>query len=235
MFLECPNGHTSEELDFCSVCGVAIAVAAGAAVAVAASPRPAATAAYLEVCPRCGEERADLAGQFCENCRYNFAHEQQTADLTTAGDRLVTASDLLLPLEAVSTNGRHDETPVTVRWELVITVDPEQDLDPDPRLPCPVGAPDQIFPVDLDEMLIGRRDQARGIYPEIPLVDNGVSRRHAQILRQPDGSLVVRDLGSANGTHFNEQPLPAGVAQRLAEGDTVRIGRWSKLTIRRRG
>jgi predicted nucleic acid-binding Zn ribbon protein len=64
----CPEGHTSDESDYCSVCGMAIPQ--GAAPARAAGPA-AASKANRELCPVCSEPR-DEEARFCEVCRFDF-------------------------------------------------------------------------------------------------------------------------------------------------------------------
>ena len=73
--------------------------------------------------------------------------------------------------------------------------------------------------------LVGRSSQSRDIHPEIALDgDTGVSRRHAQLVRDGDG-LVVIDLSSTNGTYV----VPAGSGP---TDDTDPVGAWSRLTVR---
>ena len=48
-----------------------------------------------------------------------------------------------------------------------------------------------------DEMIIGRDPAA-----EISLADEGISRRHAKVTRR-GGTVLLTDLGSANGTFVN--------------------------------
>jgi adenylate cyclase len=55
---------------------------------------------------------------------------------------------------------------------------------------------------------------------DIPVPDTTVSRRHAELVTDAEG-LLVRDLGSANGTYVNDAPV--GEA-RLAAGDRLRFG-----------
>ncbi len=55
----------------------------------------------------------------------------------------------------------------------------------------------------------------------IVLRDTKVSRRHAEIRRQ-DGSFVLQDLNSQNGTFVNGQRISTAVA--LQPGDEIRIG-----------
>jgi pSer/pThr/pTyr-binding forkhead associated (FHA) protein len=63
-----------------------------------------------------------------------------------------------------------------------------------------------------------------GRSPDVDLVleDGEVSRRHARVAPAADGSAVVEDLGSANGTfvNHNEVHTPA----RLSPGDELLIG-----------
>ena len=61
----------------------------------------------------------------------------------------------------------------------------------------------------------------------VVLLDSSVSRLHAVIERYPTG-FSVRDLGSANGTFVNGEPV-RGEA-RLRTGDELRLGN-SKLTF----
>ena len=60
----CPEGHESAWLEYCSVCGIAMAAAVDAAA---------------NSCPDCGEPRS---GQFCEECGHSYAgHSDTTAAL----------------------------------------------------------------------------------------------------------------------------------------------------------
>jgi pSer/pThr/pTyr-binding forkhead associated (FHA) protein len=125
--------------------------------------------------------------------------------------------------------------PGRAEWEVTITVDTSLDTDPDPAVQPPAGVGDRIFPIDLPEMLVGRRDDAQHIRPELPIADPGVSRRHAHFLRLPEGRIGIVDLASANGTAVNGTNLVAGQRQELAEGDVVTLGRWTRILVRRRG
>ena len=80
-----------------------------------------------------------------------------------------------------------------------------------------------------DVTTIGRPDSAVQNYPDIEVeLDDGVSRRHAEIRRQNDQFFVV-DAGSTNGTILNgemltpEQPVP------LHPGDRIRIGERTEM------
>jgi pSer/pThr/pTyr-binding forkhead associated (FHA) protein len=63
-----------------------------------------------------------------------------------------------------------------------------------------------------------------GREPSLPIhldQDTQVSRRHARVTNQ-NGSAVVEDLGSTNGTYVNDQPIHS--PRMLTPGDRIRIG-----------
>jgi len=64
-------------------------------------------------------------------------------------------------------------------------------------------------------LLLGRDDRA-----EIQILDQGVSRRHAEIFRMGEMHFI-RDLDSRNGTYVNEERIKEEL---LRNGDEVRIG-----------
>jgi pSer/pThr/pTyr-binding forkhead associated (FHA) protein len=61
----------------------------------------------------------------------------------------------------------------------------------------------------------------RGTDCDLRMVDQGVSRHHAE-LRVEDGQVVLVDLGSTNGTFVNGQPVRRVV---LVDGTNVTLGR----------
>jgi FHA domain len=212
--LVCPNGHTSEESDYCSVCGAPMP---GSSAPAAAPP---AAAPVVETCPSCGTPRSDRDARFCEVCRYDYqAH--------APGPPPVVVTSGPPPDPAAAAAGHAD-------WEVTIVLDPSLDTESDPDVAPPPDVGDRIFPIDLAEMLVGRRDDAHHIRPELPVFDPGVSRRHAQFLRLPDGKLAIVDLASANGTAVNGVGLVAGERRELADGDVVTMGRWTRITVCRR-
>lgn len=54
--------------------------------------------------------------------------------------------------------------------------------------------------------------------------DISVSKIHASIASAPEGSLLLADTGSTNGTFINGERIPYGKAMPLAEGDKVKFG-----------
>lgn len=79
-----------------------------------------------------------------------------------------------------------------------------------------------------DDLLVGRKDNQRGIYPDVDLgldggYDAGVSRRHA-IISPMGAGFAIEALASANGTFVNGQRLPPQTATPLRHGDELRFG-----------
>lgn len=62
-----------------------------------------------------------------------------------------------------------------------------------------------------------------GRHPDntLQILDRIVSKEHAQIIRQPDGRYLFRDLGSLNGSFFHGERLTDRV---LEEGDEIVLG-----------
>jgi pSer/pThr/pTyr-binding forkhead associated (FHA) protein len=67
--------------------------------------------------------------------------------------------------------------------------------------------------------VIGREEPA-----DILIPDDSVSRRHAEIRRMPDGSYVVRDLHSSNGTLVNNVKLAPDADRPLRPSDKIAFG-----------
>ncbi len=63
---------------------------------------------------------------------------------------------------------------------------------------------------------------------DIFLDDVTVSRRHAELERRPDGQVVLRDLGSLNGTYVNRERTEETV---LSGGDEVQIGKFKLVYL----
>jgi len=245
--LICPNGHPSEESDYCSVCGAPMT---GAAAAPPPVPAPVAPAPSADRCPSCGTPRADAGARFCEVCRYDYQTQEPGPPPVVVESAPPPAAPApspapptvppapLAPIEP--TPSPSPSQPVVLapagraEWEVTIVLDPTLDTEPDPAVKPPPDIGDRIFPIDLPEMLVGRRDDAHNIRPEIPVIDPGVSRRHAHLLRLPEGRIAIVDLASANGTAVNGAGLVAGQRRELVDGDVVTIGRWTRITVHRR-
>lgn len=73
-------------------------------------------------------------------------------------------------------------------------------------------------PIDqVSRLVIGRE-----VGSHITLDHPAVSRQHAEIIRQPDGSFIIRDLRSTNGTFVDGQRVVG--SRPLARGSVIQIG-----------
>jgi len=70
------------------------------------------------------------------------------------------------------------------------------------------------------ELNSGSNLVGRGSDADLQLMDQGVSRRHADV-HVSDGQTTVYDLGSTNGTSVNGHPVQS---QQLKHGDVIRVG-----------
>jgi hypothetical protein len=230
----CPKGHVSSDSDYCSECGVKLGGAASAITpATAIAPEELAQAAGGEPCPVCSTRRV-VGARFCEVCRYDFE--------TATGPRplvpkipVPSTADIPSqhPIEAASPPPA-PSGPVPQHWDIIVAVDAALNTHPDPAQPCPQNAPERIFPLDLDENLVGRRSDKKDIHPEIMVADPGISRRHLSIRRRDDGGFLAIELGSTNGTLLNAAPLEPGIPTPLKDGDQMTFGCWTRMTIRAR-
>jgi pSer/pThr/pTyr-binding forkhead associated (FHA) protein len=99
----------------------------------------------------------------------------------------------------------------------------------------PVAMPERRFALDGAQVRIGRRSASREVTPEIdlsgPPADPGISRLHAVLLAQPDGTWAIVDPGSENGTFVNGAEILPGEQVQLSHSDSICIGAWTQITI----
>ncbi|WP_327066752.1 FHA domain-containing protein [Kitasatospora sp. NBC_01250] len=137
--------------------------------------------------------------------------------------------------------------PVRSTWVAVVSADRQYFTDMMARsgpeasgLFFPPYCPERRIPITgRGQLRIGRRSQHRGTVPEIdlsvPPEDPGASHQHALLAEQPDGSWVLVDQDSTNGTTLNggADPLAPHTAIPLNEGDRIHIGAWTTITLLR--
>jgi len=73
----------------------------------------------------------------------------------------------------------------------------------------------EMYKLGTERTVLGRGNAA-----DIHIVDDGISRRHAEIVNQGT-HMVVRDLGSTNGTFLNGSKIAEQV---LRDGDKIQVG-----------
>jgi FHA domain len=234
----CPKGHNSTEGDFCSECGAKIAgsVTESTANAIVTTPVPmkGAFAISAQLCPECSTPHEADSGSFCEICGYNF--------LTGAkgGDPLSSfPPPVRLPNSSLNTAPTQRPTPTITpptlypksisKWEIEVAIDPSLATPDSP--PVPTQAP-MTIELNHPTNLIGRTSQVRAIYPEIPLdLDDAVSSRHAILTLHPDGNLVLRDIGSSNGTMVNGREIAIMADISISSGDEITLGHWTRIKL----
>jgi hypothetical protein len=221
---------------------------------------PAGSAATAALCPDCGTPR-DGQDEYCGVCRYNFrtgksfspsaaasspapfpaSASAPSSNLVPASvsapapadappaeaDKAAPAKGAARPADLASANTLGEPKGA---WYVVIEFDPTVDPGLDAASIPP--RPTLTFPLDLPELRIGRKGGKD--HPELPIDDEGVSSRHARISFTAEGDPVLLDLNSTNGTSVNNAPMAAGVPVALASGDVVRIGRWTRITVKAR-
>lgn len=110
-----------------------------------------------------------------------------------------------------------DKTSVLSRAELVGV---RRQVEDDARAAFLVvlagGQAGRMYKLGRDEVVLGRARDAT-----INIQDEGVSRRHAAISRSEDGSVVLVDIGSTNGTFCNGEQVDRRV---LRDGDKIQVG-----------
>jgi hypothetical protein len=243
----CPDGHESASSDFCDTCGMRISEALPpgmSASAPSASGESApgttllpATGSVAVLCPQCGTTRS---GKFCEVCGLNFASAQAQRPAAESGSAESGSSQS----ESGQSESSQSESSQSSGWTALVAADRAYydrviaEGDPDPgAVQFPGHWPARRISLTGPEMRIGRHSASRGLQPEIdltgPPADPGVSRLHAVLIADPDGSWVVIDQGSENGTLVNDQDIAVGARVPLRDGDRIHLGAWTLLTIRR--
>ncbi|HLU11392.1 MAG TPA: FHA domain-containing serine/threonine-protein kinase, partial [Oceanobacillus sp.] len=147
---------------------------------------------------------------------------QSATELSRELQRLSQQSEASKPVEPPVV----ERTPTSVQHEEPA---PEPAYQPQPLRLSQVGndrlviysnsQPTRTITLDKDTYIIGR-DPER----DISLPGTKVSRSHAKLERGPDGKFRLTDLGSTNGSWFNETALAANVPLIMEPGHTVRIG-----------
>jgi hypothetical protein len=160
----------------------------------------------MQICSNCHSKQFD-GTIFCSECGANLLPMTRRETTMSLGQRGPT--------------GNFGSEPV-----VIAEPEPEQRV---PTITLVIMNSGRRIKLDIaDDLLIGRKDNARGIFPDVDLgldggYDAGVSRRHA-ILSHNNGAYSVEDLGSANGTFVNGQRLASQSTMRLANGDELKCG-----------
>ncbi|MBA3441480.1 MAG: FHA domain-containing protein, partial [Pyrinomonadaceae bacterium] len=88
-----------------------------------------------------------------------------------------------------------------------------------------VNAPDEAREIRLTFKPGGRRSNVgRAADNDIHLNHGSVSKVHAALVMNREGTLLVADTGSTNGTYINGRRIAYGEARPIEDGDVVSFG-----------
>ncbi len=179
-------------------------------------------------CPNCGAPNAPDA-LFCEACGYDHTTgsmpRRAPVGIPDAGE------DSAAPPNA--------STALRTPWVAEIWIDPRWYANQGSPDPLPSQGPPVVVALRNASLLIGRVSVSRGIQPDIDCgVDNGVSRRHAQLTT--DGTRWwIEDLDSSNGTYIGDAvgdlpttAIPVGQKREVDADDRIYLGSWTRIVLR---
>lgn len=157
-------------------------------------------------CSHCNAQQLEGA-IFCSECGASLLAAQSRRETTAALNKAATGGEPVI--EAVMPEA--PAAPATPAVCLVV-----------------LNSGRRIVVEGSQELLVGRKDNQRGIYPDVDLgldggYDAGVSRRHALIVPRA-GSFAVEDLASANGTFINGKRLQPQTPTPVRSGDELKFG-----------
>ena len=194
------------------------------------------------VCQACGSQNLE-SSQYCDECgdslqKYKAPESQDVQN--GAGSESEPADDEVPIFQSASVTSVgippiEEETSVRKRPA------PETETgEPEEQPPAPKKVHAKLvierghaigteFPLSAEESNIGRWDADNGVFPDVDLdahdPEAKVSRKHARILFT-NGSYMIEDLGSTNGTFVNRgRRLIPGNPHKLNDGDEVIVGK----------
>jgi serine/threonine protein kinase len=189
-----------------------------------------------------------------ERTREHRAPDVPARDVAAGGDWPPYTAKLTVPLDAPQSQpdgpqpGEHQTAvrkavagqSVTARtWTAVVTADPayyESVQAANEQEAAAISFPDRYAQRRIRlagaEISVGRRSRSRHIEPDIDLTgDPGVSRLHAVLTAEPDGTWRITDQDSPNGTQVNGREIAAREALPLRDGDYINLGAWTRITL----
>jgi FHA domain/Double zinc ribbon len=216
----CANGHESGSDDYCDQCGIRLGGAAPQQApeqGLDTLTRPKEDVPVT--CPVCGD-LAESGGRYCESCGTDL--EDRSA-FPMAGNRPA-------PEESLAP---------AFGWQLLVSCDRGYfDKVEAEGIEYPAAPVDRTFLLTEDRIAIGREGTFQPGEQVVdlsePPADSGISRRHALLVRHPDGSWRLIDRDSTNGTYLNDgsEPIPGQQPVVVGDGDQIHVGAWTTITLR---
>jgi len=191
-----------------------------------------------EACPECGTAR-DADSSFCEACGHPFvAGKSRPSAPTQVPDPVVDPAADPAP-DTVAAPVTPDGNIVTAPpWDATVATDARwygsfcETWAENEQGPCPIpfpGEKQRSVPMTGPFLVVGRH--ADGIDLAEDPDDLAASHRHASLTHQPDGTWVLADLGSSNGTYVGDTRLGDGESRALASGASFHVGAFTRVTL----
>lgn len=162
-----------------------------------------------KTCPICGWEYSELGDIYCPNCGQFLESEAQTPVIPGDEKSTITLHELA-EFERQPAEPEHEISEITGRLVIGYT---NQEIK---------------LPHGRSNILLGRTDPERNIFPEIDLTPfggevGGISRKHL-LLTLVDSQIYVQDLNSTNYTFLNKIKLEPENQYPIKDGDEIRMG-----------
>ncbi len=161
----------------------------------------------MPFCTNCGHDNPE-GSNFCGKCGSALV---SAGDKTELSERIPTG-DTTKTIPAMVEE--RDTNPLTAEEEAAVSALPQGSALLIVQRGANAGS---RFLLNTDVVTAGRHQDS-----DIFLDDISVSRRHATFTRRPEG-IVVKDLGSLNGTYVNRDLVDEVL---LRHGDEVQIGKF---------
>jgi FHA domain len=252
----CPNGHQSNDPEWCDTCGAPLQGGTGAAAGTVAppastpnsmpnsmansTPSSVPSAGGVTVCTSCGESNPE-SNLFCESCGLDFVTGQLpppvVAPVTPAADPTGSGSGptgILAPAAPVDLG-------TDLGWTATSTVDTDWFAAKGEGIGSPPDRVPNVVSLRHANVLVGRT-RSSGANPGVTIDDDhGISRKHAEFnYDAANNSWSVTDLGSTNGTFVvpadasltaDLAPIAPNVPVALTPTDRVFVGAWTRLDL----
>ena len=221
---DCAAPRDNDQHVFCEVCGYNFVTrVAGSGPPRPYVPAPTANSPSAELAKSLDKDPADSANSAMESAMPASVPTWQSPPSNVPGELETQTSAASVHSDSTAASA------AAARWELTLTVD--ADLYGTPNPDAPAGQPPRKFRLFDRETMIGRAGTE--VRVQVPVHgDAGVSRRQALLIQGPGGSLLLRDLNSANGTRVDGADVLPGVDTPLHDGAAIAIGGWTSIVVR---
>jgi len=187
------------------------------------------------VCPYCGAP-CEPSDKFCEECGHELAPKSSVSSASRRQRPPPEPADITGAVAPVDTE---------VEWEAVVEANRAfyvfnhaiYDFDGE-EYEFPASVPPRVVALIGPTVTIGRSRVSPATHPDIDLraglEDRLVSHEHAVVELRADGTCVLTDPHSTNGTFVNDatKDLKRGTPIEVHDGDRIYVGAWTRILLR---